>query len=181
MAETKKDFGVLYGQKTTEDALLIYSSYEDSHSSPKMGDFIVLAPRNEEGQKFLARVEAEIYDEDPIFRNQDKTLIAVHYARISQRELSDRDKQKMFSYTYKVKILGTYTVSDGKDFTTAVRKLPTVSYHARHLNQAEVNNILNRTNESGIDIGYLCVGEEYVREQKIKFDVRKLRVLEKQI
>ncbi len=97
--DIKKDFGVLYGQKTTEDALLIYSSYEDSKASPKMGDFIVLSPKDEEGQKFLSRVEAEIYDEDPIFRNQDKTLIAVHYARISQRDLSPRDKQKMFSYT----------------------------------------------------------------------------------
>ncbi len=134
----KKDFGVLYGQKTVGDALLIYSSYEDSKASPKLGDFIVLAPRDEEGQKFLARVEAEIYDEDPIFRNQDKTLIAVQYARISQRELSERDKQKMFSYTYEVNILGSYTQNDGKDFTTAVRKLPTVSYHARHLNQGEI-------------------------------------------
>jgi len=56
-----KDFGVLYGQKTTEDALLIYSSYEDSKASPQTGDFIVLAPRDEDGQKYLARVEAEIY------------------------------------------------------------------------------------------------------------------------
>ncbi len=173
--DTKKDFGVLYGQKTTEDALLIYSSYEDSKASPKMGDFIVLAPRTEEGQKFLARVEAEVYDEDPIFRNQDKTLIAVHYARISQRELSDRDKQKMFSYTYKVKILGSYRQSDGKDFTTAVRKLPTVSYHARHLNPSEIANILNRTNQNGIDIGYLCVGEDYNESSKIKFDISKLK------
>ncbi len=173
--DIKKDFGVLYGQKTTEDALLIYSSYEDSQASPKMGDFIVLAPRTEDGQKFLARVEAEIYDEDPIFRNQDKTLIAVHYARISQRELSDRDKQKMFSYTYKVKILGSYTMNDGKDFTTAVRKLPTVSYHARHLNSGEIANILNRTNENGTDIGYLCIGEDFDRANKIKFDVTKLK------
>jgi len=30
----KVDFGVLYGQKTTEDALLIYSSYEDAKASP---------------------------------------------------------------------------------------------------------------------------------------------------
>ncbi len=173
--ETKKDFGVLYGQRTTEDALLIYSSYEDAKASPKMGDFIVLSPRTEEGQKFLARVEAEIYDEDPIFRNQDKTLIAVHYARISQRELSDRDKQKMFSYTYNVKILGSYLRNDAKDFTTAVRKLPTVSYHARHLNPGEVTNILNRTNENGIDIGFLCIGEEFQEENKIKFDVSKLK------
>jgi len=175
MTETKKDFGVLYGQKTTEDALLIYSSYEDSKASPKMGDFIVLAPRTEDGQKFLARVEAEIYDEDPIFRNQDKTLIAVHYARISQRELSDRDKQKMFSYTYKVKILGSYTISDGKDFTTAVRKLPTVSYHARHLTHGEITNILNRTNEHGEVIGFLCIGEDFEAREEIKFDISKLK------
>ncbi len=173
--DIKKDFGVLYGQKTTEDALLIYSSYEDSKASPKMGDFIVLSPKDEEGQKFLSRVEAEIYDEDPIFRNQDKTLIAVHYARISQRDLSPRDKQKMFSYTYKVKILGSFTQSDGKDFTTAVRKLPTVSYLARHLKQGEIDNILNRTNERGTDIGYLCVGEDYNEDNKIKFDVSKLK------
>jgi len=38
--ETKRDFGVLYGQRTTEDALLIYSSYEDSKASPQTGDFI---------------------------------------------------------------------------------------------------------------------------------------------
>lgn len=173
--EAIKDFGVLYGQRTTEDALLIYSSYEDAKASPKMGDFIVLSPRLEEGQKFLARVEAEIYDEDPIFRNQDKTLIAVHYARISQRELSDRDKQKMFSYTYKVKILGSYLQNDGKDFTTAVRKLPTVSYHARHLNAGEIGNILNRTNENGVEIGYLCTGEEFDTKNVIRFDVGKLR------
>ncbi len=173
--EATKDFGVLYGQRTTEDALLIYSSYEDAKASPKMGDFIVLSPRIEEGQKFLARVEAEIYDENPIFRNQDKTLIAVHYARISQRELSDRDKQKMFSYTYKVKILGSYLQSDGKDFTTAVTKLPTVSYHARHLNAGEIANILNRTNESGVEIGYLCIGEEFDKRNVIRFDIGKLR------
>jgi uncharacterized protein len=175
MNNNRKDFGVLYGQKTVGDALLIYSSYEDSKASPKLGDFIVLAPRDESGQKFLARVEAEIYDEDPIFRNQDKTLIAVQYARQAERELSERDKQKMFSYTYEVKILGSYTSIDGKDFTTAVRKLPTVSYHARHLNQGEITNILNRTNENGIDIGYLCIGEDYSTDNKIKFDVSKLK------
>lgn len=42
----RKDFGVLYGQKTTEDALLIYSSYEDSKASPKIGDFIVPFTKN---------------------------------------------------------------------------------------------------------------------------------------
>lgn len=171
--EQKPDFGVLYGQKTTEDALLIYSSYEDAKASPQSGDFIVLTPKDEDGVKFLARVEAEIYDEDPIFRNQDKTLIAVHYARISERELSERDKQKMFSYTYKVKILGTFK-GDGKDFTTAVRKLPVVSYHARHLKPREISNILNRTNESGTKIGYLCIGETVQNESEILFDIKKL-------
>ncbi|MDR0572878.1 MAG: ATP-binding protein [Tannerella sp.] len=175
MDQTKKDFGVLYGQKTTEDALLIYSSYEDSKVSPQTGDFIVLAPRDEDGSKYLARVEAEIYDEDPIFRNQDKTLVAVHYARISERDLSDRDKQKMFSYTYKVKILGTFE-SDGKDFVTAVRKLPTVSYHARHINQREYDNILNKSNEGGIEIGKLCIGTKILFEDKsIMFDINKLK------
>src|SRR5690606_24969875 len=169
----KQDFGVLYGQKTTEDALLIYSSYDDAQASPQLGDFIVLTPRDEDGVKFLARVEAEIYDEDPIFRNQDKTLIAVHYARIAERELSERDKQKMFSYTYKVKILGTFE-GDGKNFTTAVRKLPVVSYHARHLTPREINNILNRTNESGAKIGYLCIGETVQNESEILFDIKKL-------
>ncbi len=134
------DFGVLYGQKTTQDALLIYSSYEDAKASPQTGDFIVLTPKDEDGTKYLARVEAEIYDEDPIFRSQDKTLIAVHYARIAERELSERDKQKMFSYTYNVRILGTF-VDNGQSikFTTAVRKLPTVSYIARHLNRRELD------------------------------------------
>lgn len=175
MDNNRKDFGVLYGRKTVGDSLLIYSSYEDSKASPKLGDFIVLAPRDESGQKFLARVEAEIYDEDPIFRNQDKTLIAVQYARQAERELSERDKQKMFSYTYEVNILGTYNSTDGKDFTTAVRKLPTVSYHARHLNPGEITNILNRTNENGTDIGFLCIGEEYSKDNAIKFDVSKLK------
>lgn len=174
---TKVDFGVLYGQKTTGDALLIYSSYEDAKASPQTGDFIVLTPKNEDGTKYLARVEAEIYDEDPIFRSQDKTLIAVHYARIAERELSDRDKQKMFSYTYNVRILGTFTDSGSSiNFTTAVRKLPTVSYIARHLNKREVEYILNYGNRAGIPIGYLCVGES-VHEEKgdILFEINKLR------
>jgi DNA helicase HerA-like ATPase len=175
MVNERHDFGVLYGQKTTEDALLIYSSYEDSKASPQTGDFIVLTPRDEDGKKFLARVEAEVYDEDPIFRSQDKTLIAVHYARIAERELSERDKQKMFSYTYKVKILGAYT-SDGKDFTTAVRKLPVVSYHARHLTPREFDNILNRANENGVEIGKLCIGNDIqLDKNSILFDINKLR------
>lgn len=176
--ENRRDFGVLYGQKTTEDALLIYSSYEDSKASPQTGDFIVLTPRDEDGRKFLARVEAEVYDEDPIFRSQDKTLVAVHYARIAERELSERDKQKMFSYTYNVKILGTFT-ADGKDFSTAVRKLPTVSYHARHLTPREFDKILNRENENGIKIGKLCIGEDIMFKEDdsrwILFDINKLK------
>jgi len=175
----KVDFGVLYGQKTTEDALLIYSSYEDAKASPQTGDFIVLTPKDESGTKFLARVEAEIYDEDPIFRSQDKTLIAVHYARIAERELSDRDKQKMFSYTYNVRILGTF-VDNGKSikFTTAVRKLPTVSYIARHLNKREFDFIMNIGNKGGVSIGYLCVGEDEdtdANKGEILFDINKLR------
>ncbi|MGI0484743.1 ATP-binding protein [Pantanalinema rosaneae CENA516] len=173
----KVDFGVLYGQKTTEDALLIYSSYEDAKASPQTGDFIVLTPKDEGNTKYLARVEAEIYDEDPIFKSQDKTLIAVHYARIAERELSERDKQKMFSYTYKVRILGTFTDSGSTiSFTTAVRKLPVVSYIARHLNKREIESILNKTNENGVEIGYLCVGETVFKDKgPILFEIGKLR------
>jgi DNA helicase HerA-like ATPase len=174
---TKVDFGVLYGQKTTEDALLIYSSYEDSKASPQTGDFIVLTPKDESGYKYLARVEAEIYDEDPIFKSQDKTLIAVHYARIAERELSERDKQKMFSYTYKVRILGTFEDKGSSiSFTTAVRKLPVVSYIARHLNKREIENILNYGNEKGVEIGFLCIGETvYTDKGPIRFDINRLR------
>lgn len=175
MENTKKDFGVLYGQRTAEEYLLIYSSYEDSKASPSTGDFIVLTQRDESGTKFLARIEAEIYDEDPIFRSQDKTLVSVHYARIAERELSDRDKQKIFSYTYKVNILGTYT-DDGKNFTTAVRKLPIVSYLARHINSVEFDNIINGANKEGIPIGKLCIGVKIQIEKKnILFDIEKLR------
>jgi len=165
------------GKKTTEDALLIYSSYEDAKASPSTGDFIVLTPKDENGRKFLARVEAEIYDEDPIFKSQDKTLIAVHYARIAERELSDRDKQKMFSYTYKVRLLGTFIdKGSSMEFTTASRKLPTVSYHARHLRQNEVKYILNKDIEKGAEIGYLCIGEDIYKDKgDILFDVQKLR------
>src|SRR6267143_164494 len=173
----RADFGVLYGQKTTEDALLIYSSYEDSKSSPSVGDFIVLAPRDESGHKFLARVEAEVYDEDPLFRSQDKTLVAVHYARIAERELSERDKQKMFSYTYKVRMLGTF-VDRGTSlsFTTAVRKLPVVSYHARHLQPTEVAHMLNLGNETGVPLGHLCIGEEIHQDKgPILFDTNRLK------
>ncbi len=173
----RKDFGVLYGQKTTEDALLIYSSYEDAKASPKVGDFIVLSPKNESSPKFLARVEAEVYDEDPLFRSQDKTLVAVHYARIAERDLSDRDKQKMFSYTYKVKMLGTFEEkATSISFTTAVRKLPVVSYHARHLQASEVRYILNMGNESGVPLGHLCIGEEIHSDKgEILFDTKRLK------
>ncbi len=171
---SRKDFGVLYGQKTTDDALLIYSSYEDSKASPQIGDFIVLTPRDEDGIKFLARVEAEVYDEDPIFRGQDKTLVAVHFARIAERELSERDKQKIFSYTYNVRILGTFT-GDGKDFTTAVRKLPNVGYHARFLTPREIDNILNRENVNGIPIGYLCIGED-IKSFEVKSNGQKQNI-----
>jgi DNA helicase HerA-like ATPase len=173
----RKDFGVLYGQKTTEDALLIYSSYEDAKASPSVGDFIVLSPKNEGGTKYLARVEAEVYDEDPLFRSQDKTLVAVHYARIAERELSDRDKQKMFSYTYKVRMLGTFTdTGTSIAFTTAVRKLPVVSYHARHLEPSEVAHILNMGNENGVPIGHLCIGEDIQRDKgSILFDTARLK------
>ncbi len=173
----RNDFGVLYGQKTTEDALLIYSSYEDAKASPKMGDFIVLTPKNEGGTKYLARVEAEVYDEDPLFRSQDKTLVAVHYARIAERELSERDKQKMFSYTYKVRMLGTFEHKGTSiSFTTAVRKLPVVSYHARHLLPAEVTHILNMGNQSGVPLGYLCIGEDiHTDKGDILFDTSRLR------
>jgi uncharacterized protein len=171
------DFGVLYGQKTTEDALLIYSSYEDAKASPETGDFIVLTPKDEGSTKYLARVEAEIYDEDPIFKSQDKTLIAVHYARIAERELSERDKQKMFSYTYKVRILGTFA-DNGTSiaFTTAVRKLPVVSYIARHLNKREIESILNKANENGVSIGHLCVGETVFKDKgQLLFNIDRLR------
>lgn len=174
----RTDFGVLYGQRTTdENALLIYSSYEDAKASPKKGDFIVLTPKNEDGAKFLARVEAEIYDEDPIFRSQDKTLVAVHYARIAERELSERDKQKMFSYTYKVQMLGTFTDKGTSfEFTTAVRKLPVVSYHARHLNKREIESIINKQDEKGVPIGYLCIGEDIHSDSgEISFDIQRLR------
>lgn len=175
----RTDFGVLYGQKTTEDALLIYSSYEDAKASPKRGDFIVLTPKDESGQKFLTRVEEEVYDEDPIFRSQDKTLVAVHYARIAERELSERDKQKMFSYTYKVKMLGTFTdTGQAIEFTTAVRKLPVVSYHARHLSKREVEWIINKPNQEGtpIAVGNICIGEDIQKEKgDILFNIQRLR------
>lgn len=126
----------------------------------------------QEGKK----IRIDLLD-DPIFKSQDKTLISVHYARIADRELSDRDKQKMFSYTYKVRILGTFTDNGTTvNFTTAVRKLPTVSYIARHLNQREISSILNKTNEQGVEIGHLCIGEDIADDKSlILFEIGKLR------
>ena len=83
----------------------------------------------------------------------------------------------MFSYTYKVRLLGTF-IDKGTsiEFTTATRKLPTVSYHARHLKQNEVKHILNFGNENGAEIGYLCIGEDIYKDKgDILFDVQKLR------
>ncbi len=39
-------------------------------ASLQTGNFIVLMPEDEGNTKYLARVEAEIYDEDPIFKSQ---------------------------------------------------------------------------------------------------------------
>lgn len=83
----------------------------------------------------------------------------------------------MFSYTYKVRILGTFRDSGSTiAFTTAVRKLPIVSYIARHLNKREIESILNKTNENGAAIGYLCVGETVFEDKgPILFKIDKLR------
>ena len=80
----------------------------------------------------------------------------------------------MFSYTYRVRILGVFT-SDGKDFSTAVRKLPSVSYHARHLTQREFENILNGSNTNGIAIGSLCIGDNVDENKLVLFDISKLK------
>ncbi len=103
--------------------------------------------------------------------------MAVHYARIAERDLSDRDKQKMFSYTYKVKMLGTFEDrATSISFTTAVRKLPVVSYHARHLHPSEVRYILNMGNENGVPLGHLCIGEEIHSDKgEILFDTKRLK------
>jgi DNA helicase HerA-like ATPase len=112
-----------------------------------------------------------------LFRSQDKTLVAVHYARIAERELSDRDKQKMFSYTYKVRMLGTFEDKGTSiSFTTAVRKLPVVSYHARHLQPTEVAHILNMGNQRGVCLGSICIGEEIQADKgEILFDTNRLK------
>jgi uncharacterized protein len=83
----------------------------------------------------------------------------------------------MFSYTYKVRILGTFTDNGTTvNFTTAVRKLPIVSYIARHLNQREISSILNKTNEKGVEIGHLCIGEDIANNKSpILFEIGKLR------
>ncbi len=102
--------------------------------------------------------------------------MAVHYARIAERELSDRDKQKMFSYTYNVRMLGTFEdKGTSLSFTTAVRKLPVVSYHARHLQASEVMHILNIGNENGVPIGFLCIGEDVQQKGNILFDTSRLK------
>jgi DNA helicase HerA-like ATPase len=57
-----------------------------------------------------------------------------------------------------------------------VRKLPTVSYIARHLEQREIKGILNKTTEDGAEIGYLCVGETIFKDKgPILFKIDKLR------
>lgn len=83
----------------------------------------------------------------------------------------------MFSYTYKVKMLCTF-VDTGQsiEFTTAVRKLPVVSYHARHLSKREVEWIINKQNSGGAIIGNICIGEEIHKDKgDILFDVGRLR------
>ncbi len=83
----------------------------------------------------------------------------------------------MFSYTYKVRILGTF-VDNGQSikFTTAVRRLPTVSYIARHLTKREFSFILNIGNKNGVPIGHLCVGEDIEKNKgDILFEIDKLR------
>ena len=52
----KADFGVLYGQKTTEDALLMTPLMRTLKASPQTGDFIVLTPKDDGARKFLLRV-----------------------------------------------------------------------------------------------------------------------------
>lgn len=74
-------------------------------------------------------------------------------------------------------MLGTFT-DNGQtiEFTTAVRKLPVVSYHARHLSKREVDSIINRPDSNGAPIGQLCIGEEVHRDKgDILFNVERLR------
>jgi len=74
-------------------------------------------------------------------------------------------------------MLGTFTDSGQKiEFTTAVRKLPVVSYHARHLSKREVDAIINKPDSSGAPIGQLCIGEDIHKDKgDILFDVQRLR------
>jgi DNA helicase HerA-like ATPase len=83
----------------------------------------------------------------------------------------------MFSYTYKVRMLGTFEdTGTSIAYTTAVRKLPVVSYHARHLLPAEVKHILNMGNQAGVPLGFICVGEDVQKDKgEILFDVTRLR------
>lgn len=54
--------------------------------------------------------------------------------------------------------------------------MPIVSYIARHLNKREIESILNKTNENGVEVGYLCVGETVFKEKgPILFEIGKLR------
>jgi len=62
------------------------------------------------------------------------------------------------------------------EFSTGVRTLPVVSYHARLLNQREVDNIINKLDESGVPIGHLCIGEDiHAQNGEIRFDIQRLR------
>ena len=83
----------------------------------------------------------------------------------------------MFSYTYKVRMLGTFEDKGTSiSFTTAVRKLPVVSYHARHLLPAEVKHILNMGNQAGVPLGFICVGEDIQTDKgEILFDATRLK------
>jgi len=57
-----------------------------------------------------------------------------------------------------------------------VRKLPVVSYHARHLSKREVDAIINKPDSSGVPIGELCIGEDIHKDKgDILFDVQRLR------
>ena len=83
----------------------------------------------------------------------------------------------MFSYTYKVRMLGTFEDKGTSiSFTTAVRKLPVVSYHARHLLPSEVMHILNVGNQKGVPLGSVCIwGRNSNRQGEILFDTDRLK------
>ncbi len=50
--------------------ILVLFTVKKHKASLQTGNFIVLMPKDEGNTKHLARVEAEIYDEDPIFKSQ---------------------------------------------------------------------------------------------------------------